>query len=122
MTKTDKQLLQKMIRHTREVIEDVGDMSYEEFINDRKTLKSAVFDVAQIYELAKGTADKHQSLKLTPEVFALLQGDYWFAISKTRAVAVHRYDSFDPKMFWGLLKNGLPELRKIIEDILADNA
>jgi uncharacterized protein with HEPN domain len=78
--------------------------------------------VAQIYELAKGTADKHQSMKLTPEVFALLQGDYWFAISKTRAVAVHQYERLCLNMLWGLLKNGLPELRKIIEDILADNA
>jgi uncharacterized protein with HEPN domain len=120
MTATDKQLLKKMLKHINEVTEDVGEMSYDEFINDRKTVKSAVFDVAQIYELAKGTADKHQSLKLTEETFALIQNDYWFAISKTRAIVVHRYEAFDPVMFWGLLKNGLPELRKIIENILAD--
>jgi uncharacterized protein with HEPN domain len=57
MTATDKQLLERMIRHIDEVTEDVGDIPYDEFVNDRKTLKSAVFDVAQIYELAKGTAD-----------------------------------------------------------------
>ena len=120
MTVTDKQLLEKMIKHIDEVIEDIGEMSYDEFINDRKTLKSAVFDVAQVYELAKGTADKHQSLKLTPETFDLIQSDYWFAISKTRAVAVHRYDTLNLKMFWDLLKDGLPELRKIIDDIIAN--
>ena len=118
MTVTDKQLLEKMLKHIDEVTEDVGNMSYGEFINDRKTIKSSVFDVAQIYELAKGTAEKHQSLKLTPETFAMIQSDYWFAISKTRAIVVHRYEAFDPVMFWGLLKDGLPELRKIIENIL----
>jgi len=120
MTATDKKLLEKMLNRIDEVIEDIGDMSYDEFINDRKTLKAAVFDVAQIYELAKGTADKHQSLKLTEETFALLRGDCWFAISKTRAVVIHRYEVLNLNMFWGLLKNGLPELRKMIEDILAN--
>ncbi|MCL2632883.1 MAG: DUF86 domain-containing protein [Oscillospiraceae bacterium] len=118
MTATDKQLLEKMLKHIEEVIEDVGDMSFDEFVKDRKTLKSAVFDIGQVFELARGTADKHQSLKLTPETFALIQSDYWFAISKTRAIVVHRYEAFDPVMFWGLLKDGLPELRKIIEGIL----
>jgi uncharacterized protein with HEPN domain len=40
------------------------------------------------------------------------------AISKTRAVSVHRYETLDLKMFWSLLKDGLPKLREIIESVL----
>ncbi|MCL1866430.1 MAG: DUF86 domain-containing protein [Oscillospiraceae bacterium] len=118
MTVTDKLLLEKMLVHIDEVTEDIGSMSYDDFINDRKTLKSAVFDVAQVFELAKGTADKHMSLKLTPETYALIDGIYMKAISKTRAVSVHRYETLDLKMFWSLLKDGLPKLREIIESVL----
>jgi uncharacterized protein with HEPN domain len=120
MTATDRQLLSKMLVHIDEVTEDVGDLSYEELIDkkNRTILKSAAFDVAQIFELAKGTTDKHQSLKLTPETYDLIDGVYMKALSKTRAVAVHRYETLNPVMFWGLLKDGLPPLRKIIENLL----
>jgi len=118
MTATDKELLGKMLKHIDEVAEDIGDMAYDDFLNSRIIQKSAVFDVAQIYELAKGTSDKHQSLKLTPETYAQIDGLYMKAISKTRAIAVHGYGSLDLNMLWSTLKNGLPKLREIISGVL----
>jgi uncharacterized protein with HEPN domain len=59
MNATDKILIEKMLKHIDEIALFIRDINYSEFESDIKTTYACAFAIAQIYELAFGTAHKH---------------------------------------------------------------
>ncbi len=42
----------------------------------------------------------------------------WQAMKDTRNVAIHKYDSVDSGIIWGIVQNDLPELISFLENII----
>ncbi|MCL2086302.1 MAG: DUF86 domain-containing protein [Oscillospiraceae bacterium] len=121
MRKTDRVILIKIIEHMDDIFEFVENMSYDDFIQDKRTLKATCFSIAQIYELAFGTLQTSPTKRLSENIINLIDGYYWKGLSKTRSVLIHHYDKVNLDVLWGTINNSLPQMYKIL-DALIQNA
>lgn len=49
----------------------------------------------------------------------LKRNDYaWYKVKSLRNLIAHQYHKITMKMVWGIIENDLPELKKVIEEIL----
>ena len=109
MQHRDKITLEKIINAIEEAIEVFGDVSEENFLQN-KTLKLAMaMSVIRIGELVKN---------LTPEFREKNSQVEWKAIAGFRDIAAHKYDTLRMRDVYITIKNELPELKKQIEKIL----
>jgi uncharacterized protein with HEPN domain len=121
MNATDRILVEKMVKHIDEITSFVSDLDYDRFVSDIKTMYACAFAMAQIYELAFGTAHKPPSKKLSEEALSKLGAVPWKGISKTRAVVVHHYDTLNPVILWDTLTDDLPWIRQILITCIEEN-
>ena len=105
---SDKSLvvLGKILKYSRDALSYVGDMDYDLFITDSKTLSAVAFALGQIGELAKNVSDDVQSA--TPEI-------NWRGMRGLRNRIVHDYENIDSMMLWDVIKTYLPELIEQIQ-------
>ena len=85
----------------------VGNMTYEEFIKDRKTLNAVVRSIEIIGEASKKLPD---SLKAK---YAELP---WKEITGMRDKLIHAYFSMDTKTIWQTVKHNIPGLKQTIQE------
>ncbi len=86
-------------------------MSYEEFINDRKTYSATIRELEIIGEAVSKISDK---------IKAKYQDVLWQPIKDFRNKIVHEYFGIDYRMVWDIIKNELPILYSQISNILKD--
>ena len=111
MQHRDKITLEKIIDAIEEAFEVFGDVSEENFLQS-KTLKLAMaMSVIRVGELVK---------TLTMEFRDNQKQIAWRDIAGFRDIAAHKYDIIDMKLLYYSIKNELPELKKQIEKILAN--
>lgn len=98
-------VLEKMKNYAKNAIDFTKEMTFEEFLEDRKTIDASVFNMSQIGELVKlideNTKEKYKNIN-------------WIAIKNLRNKIVHDYDGLQFKLIWSIINNNLPQL---IEDI-----
>ena len=109
MNDKDRVVLQKIMKYASDAVSYVGDLDYDTFIADSKTLSATAFAIGQIGELARVISDEVQTA--APYI-------NWRGMRGLRNRVVHDYDNVDYKMLWDVIKTNLPELQIQIENIL----
>jgi uncharacterized protein with HEPN domain len=89
----------------------IGDIDFDEFLQDDKTKSAVVWKIGVI-----GEATKH--------IPQLIRSKYkqlpWKSMAKMRDKITHSYFGIDYKIVTGVAKQELPEIRPYIDKVLAD--
>jgi len=109
MISKDRIILQKISGYIDDVVQYIHELSFEQFMSDKKTISACAFTVSQIGELAKDI-----SLS-TQEEYSYIP---WKSIRGMRNKIVHDYESIDFAVLWGTITKSLPELLNQIDKIM----
>ena len=108
------------IRDSRDYLQDildsiddiesfVGDIRFEEFVKDRKTINAVVRSIEIIGEVSKNI----------PETVKTKYGDLpWKQMAGMRDKLIHAYFGVDLETLWKAATQNIPPLRKSIKTIL----
>ena len=106
------QIFNKMITRAQEAMIDTENMSYDEFLNDNKTIRASVFSISQVGELARTLE------KLDKEAFVKYSDINWIEIKGLRNRIVHDYGGIQFKVIWEVIQEDLPQLVNKLEKII----
>lgn len=98
-----------MLECIERIEEFVGDMSYEEFVEDDKT-SSAVVRKLEIM----GEASKNIPIEIRREYKEIP----WSDVAKMRDKIIHFYFGVDYEIVWKVIKERLPGIKPFIEQVL----
>ena len=84
------------------------ELSFEEFVYDRKTIDAVVRNLEIIGEAAKNLPEK---------ITAQYPNIPWNRIISMRNKVIHEYFGVDVDILWETMQEDLPELRRQIKDI-----
>jgi uncharacterized protein with HEPN domain len=87
----------------------VNEMTYDEFIQDEKTIYAVTRSFEIIGEATKNIPD---DIKNTYNQIP------WSKISGMRNKLIHEYFGVDLETLWNTIKNRLPEIKQPVEEIL----
>jgi len=89
----------------------VGNMTYEEFIKDRKTLNAVVRSIEIIGEASKNIPETMKAkYKELP----------WKQITGMRDKLIHAYFGIDAETLWKAVKENIPPLKQSFEKMIED--
>ena len=106
-------ILKKVLKYAQDALSYVGDMDYDSFIADGKTLAAVAFVLGQIGELAKNVSEETQSASADID---------WRGMRGLRNRIVHDYENIDMKMLWDVIRTDLPKLIAQIKTHLGGEA
>ena len=87
------------------------DCSFENFSKDQKTIDAVIRNLEIIGEAVKNLPQK-------------IKSDYeyeWRSIAGLRDILIHTYFGINLKIIWDIIQNELPELEKLVKNIIEDN-
>ncbi|MDD5371914.1 MAG: DUF86 domain-containing protein [Sulfurimonas sp.] len=109
MSKRDINLyLEDIIDSSKAIKEFVGEMSFEEFINDRKTYSATIREYIIIGEAVSN---------LIEELEEKIPQYPWRMVKDFRNFIVHEYFGVDPEIVWDLTMQELDEMVNNIKKI-----
>ena len=100
--------VQDILDATREILIFTGNMNFETFRQDLKTIRAIELNFIIIGEAANAIPDEVQDAH--PEV-------PWHFMRAMRNRLVHVYFEVDPKLMWDTVKNDLPPLISSLEKL-----
>jgi len=103
--------LQDILDAVDDVESFVGNLTYEEFIHDRKTLNAVIRSIEVIGEASK---------KLPDALKAKYSELPWREITGMRDKLIHAYFGMDTETIWKTVKENIPPLKKSIQKMLKD--
>ena len=106
-----KAFLYDIVECANNCIEFIGDVSFEEFENDERTLSAVLYQMMIIGEATK---------KLGSEFTRGYTHIPWKKMAGMRDVLIHNYEKCDVKIPWMVIKNELPSLIKNLEQIIEE--
>lgn len=89
----------------------IGGISYEDFVQDDKTVSACIREIEVIGEATK------QIPKEITEKFTDLP---WSLMAKMRDKLIHWYFEIDEEIVWNVAKDKLPDIKIQIDDIIKD--
>jgi uncharacterized protein with HEPN domain len=98
-----------MLKEIEEIQQFVEGMSFDQFCQDRRTLKAVLYGLAVIGE---ATAN------ILSEVQAAYPQMPWLDIRGMRNVAIHEYFQLDLEIIWETIQIDLPQLETALKQIL----
>jgi len=112
MKEHEEVILEKIKVYATQAIQFRGDMNFEEFSNDPKTVSACVFNLSQIGELVS---------RLEAEFTDSNDNIPWRKIKGMRNRIVHDYEGIRLNIVWDVLVDFLPELIKSINKLVSEN-
>lgn len=113
MNSKERIVLQKMIAYAGDALLYLGNMPFDVFMKDRKTVSACAFCLGQIGELVS-----HVSLETQSKY-----GDIpWRSIKGLRNRIIHDYDNVDMIVVWRTIRDSLPDLIISMEQLLLSGA
>ena len=104
-----KLYLQDMLSAFDSIEGFVGDMTYAEFLDDDKTSSAVIRKFEIVGEAAKGVSEE----------FRRRHSDVpWREMAGMRDRLIHLYFGVDYELVWGTIKEHLPELKKVLSQII----
>ena len=103
--------LQDILDAVNDIERFVADMSYEQFIKDKKTLNAVVRSIEVIGEASKRLPE---SLKAKNSELP------WREITGMRDKLIHAYFGMDTETIWKTVKENIPQLKQTIEKMVKD--
>ena len=110
-TRDYRDYLQDILDAINDIESFIDDMTYEEFIKDRKTLNAVVRSVEIIGEASKNIPE---SMKAKNKELP------WKQMSGMRDKLIHAYFGIDTETLWKAVKENIPPLKQSIKKILKD--
>ena len=103
--------IKDMLECIEKIEEFVGNMSYEEFVEDDKTSSAAVRKLEIMGEASKNIPrDIRREYKEIP----------WSDVAKMRDKIIHFYFGVDYEIVWKVIKERLPVLKQQIENLIKE--
>ncbi len=113
MRKADLRVyVQDILEAIGRIDEYIGQMTFEEFARDKKTMDAVVRNFAVIGEAAKNVP---VSVKRKHSEIA------WKRMSGMRDKVIHEYFGVDPHILWDTAKTDLPPTIQMLKALLAEN-
>jgi uncharacterized protein with HEPN domain len=103
--------IQDMLNEVIEVQQLVEGMGFEDFCQDRRTLKAVLYSLAVIGE---ATAN------VLPEVQTAYPQVPWVDIRGMRNATIHEYFQLDLEIVWATIQTDFPLFQATLEQILED--
>jgi uncharacterized protein with HEPN domain len=91
------------------VTEYVADMSYDAFVNDRKTLDAVVRNLEVIGEAVKQLPEEFRAAHTTIP---------WRKIAGLRDILAHAYFGIDEQIIWDVVMTKVPDLAAFVDQRL----
>lgn len=108
MKEHEKAILEKMKAYAEQAIQFKGNMEFEEFSNDLKTISACIFNLRQIGELVG---------RLDTEFMERNNQIPWRKIKGMRNKIVHDYEGIQLNIVWDVLVDFLSEFIKNIDKL-----
>lgn len=103
--------IQDIVDAMDKVLKFVKDMSYDEFIQDDKTVFAVVRALEIIGEGVKNIPDD------TRENYSEIP---WKGMAGMRDKVIHEYFGVNLKLVWKTIKERIPEIKPLFDEILSD--
>ena len=110
-TRDYRDYLQDILDAIKDIESFVDEMTYAQFVKDRKTLNAVVRSIEIIGEASKNIP---QSIK---EKYKALP---WKQMAGMRDKLIHAYFGIDKETLWQAVRKDIPPLKKTIEKALHD--
>jgi uncharacterized protein with HEPN domain len=104
-----RERLQDILIEIEEIQEMVKELSFEDFCQDRRTIKASLYGLAVIGEA---------SANLLPEVAKLYPQIPWRQMRGMRNIAVHEYFQVDLEIIWETIQTDLPGLYSGLKQLI----
>ena len=112
MIKRDKLFINHILDSINAISNFLGEISKDELENNRLIQNAVIRELEVIGEAVKNISDKnkknHSSIA-------------WKQIAGMRDKLIHHYFGVDLEIIWETIQRDLPELRKVLEEMLKDS-
>jgi len=111
MRRTYKDYVLDVLSSIREIEEFIKDMSFNDFIKDRKTVNAVIRSLEVMGEAVK---------KIPQEIRDKYPKIPWKYIAGMRDKLIHEYHGVDLEIIWEVIKKEIPSLKPEFEKVLKE--
>ena len=101
--------IKDILQNMQDAIDFIGDMSYEQFVDDKKTLNAVLRSIESIGEATKNVPEE-------------LRANYpdvpWKEMAGMRDKVIHFYFGVDKEVVWFVVKDRIPTIQPFIQQAL----
>ena len=110
MSRDPRFFLEDIRESCLKILRYIQDLDFDPFFSDEKTKDAVIRNLTIIGEAVKHIPEEIRNRY--PEV-------NWRGIAGLRNIVVHAYFGIDEEILWDVVANKIPELLRVVEDILS---